>query len=82
MDGQESMPNYSKPPLQSKPPQRPLIAYLVSPTTRRTNITKFDFVPHQGLHRFFFLFNNKLPQSHIREHSFFCKHHSCPFHDY
>jgi hypothetical protein len=67
-------------PLQSKLPQRPLIAYLTSPDTRKIKLTQFDFAPKQGLHRFYFLFSNKLPQSHIREHSFFCKNYSCPFH--
>ena len=42
--------------------------------------TSFVFEPKQSFRHFFFLFQNKLPQSHILEHQWFCKHDYCPFH--
>jgi hypothetical protein len=50
-------------PLQSKLPQRPLIAYLTSPVTRKIKLTQFNFAPKQGLHRFYFLFSNNSPRA-------------------
>ena len=71
--------------LTSRPPSRPLIAYLVAPNTYKARPLysyQFDYLSpdEQPFRHFYFLFREKLPQSHALEHSYFCRHYDCPFH--
>ena len=60
--------------LTAKQPTKPLRSYFPR------GPTKFKFIPQQGFRQFYFLFSNKLPESHSLLHTYFCKNYSCPWH--
>jgi hypothetical protein len=60
---------------------RPLISYLITPSTRRIKRFTYEFYPKQSLRYFlFFRQNPTLTLQHGREHVYYCKHYSCPYH--
>jgi hypothetical protein len=40
----------------------------------------YKYNPDRSVHQALFLYQNDLPESHILEHSFFCKFDYCPYH--
>jgi hypothetical protein len=60
---------------------RPLISYLITPSTRRIKRFTYKFYPKQSLRYFlFFRQNPTLTLQHGREHTHFCRILYCPYH--